>query len=254
MLPIHKAKLSVFNYDEIPAGYYHRVMIEGNAIQRFWHREKFKEVARRIAPEASVLDFGCGPGSFLSVLAEVHPQAKVVGVDVASRQIEYARTTIAPKIPYGRGTFQVLDSESEKLPFPDASFDVVTCIEVIEHIHPYYALRMLLEARRVLKPEGKLVVTTPNYRSFWPLIELALEWLSPVKYHDQHINRYTPNALVKFLESAGFDLNRVDTIFCIAPFLASISPSIASRLHEFERERKSLVGSLLVAEAKIGRF
>ena len=251
MFPLHKAKSSVFNYDDIPAGYYFEAMAKGSGVQKFWHREKFEEVARKIGNSDKVLDIGCGPGSFLSVVGQTKPQAKAIGVDVASRQIDFAIQNVQSQFTDGRVSFQVMKIDENRLPFPDASFDVVTCIEVIEHIHPYLAIKLLEEARRVLKPTGRLIVTTPNYRSLWPFIEFALERMSPVKYHEQHISKFTPNALIKFLEAAGFEVQKFNTIFIIAPFLMAFAPPLARLLHALERRLPVQLGSLLVAECKI---
>lgn len=250
MLPLHRTQLSVFNYEEIPAGYYHGVMRSGHPVQKFWHQKKFQNVAIHLPPSARVLDLGCGPGSFLDVAAENRPDIHGVGIDIASRQIEFARQNVENRHA-GRIEFLQLRGGEDALPFEDASFDVVTSIEVIEHIHPFLAMRMLAEARRILKPGGKLVVTTPNYRSLWPLIEWMLEKLSPVKYHEQHINKYTPNSLLKFLECAGYRVGRVSTIFMIAPFLASLSWKFAETVYKTENSSDLLLGSLLIAEAEV---
>ena len=253
MLPIHHTRLHVFNYDEIPAGYYYRCMEEGHPIQRFWHREKFRQVAARIPNGARVLDVGCGPGSFLSVLVRDKPQVRAVGADIASSQIDFAREHVLPAHPDRDLSFVTLDPRAARLPFPDASFDVVTSIEVIEHLHPYVAIALLNEARRVLTSEGRLIVTTPNYRSLWPFIEFALERRSPVKYHDQHISKFTPNALVKFLECAGFDALDVRSFFVAAPFLAGLSPGLARAVQRLEMRADVLMGSLLLGEARVNR-
>lgn len=248
MLPLHRTKTSVFNYSEIPAGYYYEMMISGHAVQRFWHREKFLEVARLVNEGGArkILDVGCGPGSFLSVLAEAHPELEAVGVDIASPQIDFAREKVASRFP--KIGFELL--QNERLPFPDNSFDAVTCIEVVEHIHPFLAAKILSEIRRVLKPEGFFVITTPNYRSLWPLIEFLLERASPVKYHDQHINKFTPNSLIKFLETCGFETAGINSIFVAAPFLNAISGKLASAAHKMERHMRPLAGSLLVVKAR----
>jgi ubiquinone/menaquinone biosynthesis C-methylase UbiE len=254
MFPIHKARASVFNYDDIPAGYYFQVMAKGSGVQRFWHRKKFEEVAKKIGKSDRLLDIGCGPGSFLFVVGQIKPDVQAVGVDVASRQIEFAIKNVQSQFKQGNISFQKLKSDDVKLPFPDESFDKVTCIEVIEHIHPHLAMKLLEEARRVLKPTGRLTVTTPNYRSLWPLIEFALELLSPVKYHEQHISKFTPNAFAKFLEAAGYEIKNFSTIFIVAPFFMTISPPLARFLHRIERKLPLLLGSLLMAECKISRL
>lgn len=248
MLPIHKFKASVFNYDEIPPGYYFKAMISGGPIQRFWHREKFQKVAESIRDGEDVLDIGCGPGSFLHILANQYPNVKAVGTDLASGQIDFARENIASQFQGERVQFVTLESGLRPLPFADGSFDKVTCIEVIEHIHPMLGNHLMREAARVLKPGGKLIVTTPNYRSFWPLIEKVLERLSSVKYHEQHISKFTPNSLVKFVEVAGFEVQNLDTIFVAAPFLAPLARSIAAGVHRLEQALPLRMGSLLVAE------
>ena len=253
MLPIHHTRVHVFNYDEIPAGYYYRCMEEGHPVQRFWHREKFRQVATRIPAGARVLDVGCGPGSFLSVLVQDKPGVRAIGADIASSQIDFARQHVLPAHPGRDLSFVTLDPHAERLPFPDASFDVVTSIEVIEHLHPFVAIALLNEARRVLTPEGRLIVTTPNYRSLWPLIEFALERRSPVKYHEQHISKFTPNALVKFLECAGFDALDLRSFFVVAPFLAGLSGALARTVQRLETRGDFLLGSLLLAEARVNR-
>ncbi len=245
---IFETKHTVFNYDEIPVGYYYKAMLNGSPIQRFWHRTQFEEVAKRISPGSRVLDFGCGPGSFLSVLGDVHPNVSAIGVDIVKSQIDFANSHIASKFENGRISFLTINSPS--LPFGDNSFDFITCVEVIEHIHPFIALRIFSEIKRVLKPNGRILVVTPNYNSMWPLIEMVVEKISPVKYHDQHISKYTPNSLVKFLESAGFQSKRIDTIFVVAPFTAPLSRKLASSLHAIERKIRKY-GSLIFIEASI---
>jgi ubiquinone/menaquinone biosynthesis C-methylase UbiE len=224
------------------------MMVRGHAVQRFWHRHKFLEVARLIQAGGAknILDFGCGPGSFLSVLGEAHPEIHGVGVDIASPQIEFAREKVGKAFPNIR--FELL--HDDRLPFPDASFDAVTCIEVVEHIHPFLAAKILSEIRRVLRPDGYVVLTTPNYRSLWPLIEFLLERASPVKYHEQHISKFTPNSLVKFMETCGFEATSLKSIFITAPFLNALSRRLASAVHRVEMKFRPLFGSLLVVQAK----
>lgn len=248
MLPIHKVRSSVFNYDEIPLGYYFQAMQKGSSTQRFWHRKKFESVAKMIRDDEKVLDMGCGPGSFLYTLGETKKNVTAVGVDIASGQIEFAKREIQSKYPDERISFRTLTPGP--MPFEAGTFDVVTCIEVIEHIHPQLAMKLLWDASRVLKPDGRLIITTPNYRSLWPLIEFALEKLSPVKYHEQHISKFTPNALVKFLEAGGFELVELETIFVLAPFLSGISPQLANLLNRLEKKLPLRPGSLLIAECR----
>lgn len=250
ILPIHKAKWSVFNYDEIPPGYYYKAMISGPSTQRAWHRLKFMDVLRRIpAGQKRLLDLGCGPGSFLSLVGKFRQDVSAVGADVASSQIEFARNEIAAQFPGERIKFEVLRAEDQfRLPYEDSSFDVVTMIEVVEHLHPFIASESLREVRRILKPDGKLIISTPNYRSLWPFLEFLLEMKSEVKYHEQHINKFTPNSFVKFLESCGFNCDVLSSSLFISPFLSPLGMRFSESVFEMETALKIGFGSLIIAE------
>lgn len=269
MLPIHQTRYSVYSYASIPPGYYFEKMLHGGASQRFWHRQKFEAVAERVRQGDAVIDFGCGPGSFLWVLQQREPSVRALGIDFARAQLEYACSRLGaaalrpgeqwpglPEVGREQNTERLrvaeLSAEAPGFPVEAASVDVVTLIEVIEHVHPMWALRTLQEARRVLKPAaqgGRLLVTTPNYRSLWPLIEWLLERVSPIKYHDQHINPLTPNSLLKLVEAAGFEVRSVSSLFVVAPFLAPLSEWLARVTQRFERRLPGLLGSLLILEA-----
>ncbi len=106
-------------------------------------------------PPGRVLDVGCGNGGFLHRMQQLGWSA--TGVDFDPKAIENAQTK------YGQA-LTLLNTDLSKAHFPDNSFDVVTMSHVIEHVPDPVAL--LIEARRVLKPGGRLVVTTPNIQSF----------------------------------------------------------------------------------------
>lgn len=115
--------------------------------------------ARELAPHralegARVLDVGCQCGALAVALAE--RGASVTGVDVAEPLLEGAR---ARARGYGvRATF--VRAEAESLPFEDASFDLVTLVDVIEHVRD--PRRALAECARVLAPGATLYLQGPN--------------------------------------------------------------------------------------------
>ena len=94
------------------------------------------------------LDIGAGHGELISLMRSKF--------DLHSSACDY--TDKLMKLP--DVGVQIADLSIENLPFPDASFDLVTCTEVIEHLEHYRST--LREIRRVLKPSGTLVITTPN--------------------------------------------------------------------------------------------
>lgn len=101
-----------------------------------------------------LLDVGCGDARFTSDAAA---RASVVGVDRSARALAFARKLV----PAAR--FSV--SGAEALPFASESFDIVTLLDVIEHIPDGDEPRVVAEARRVLRRGGRLVVSTNTDRS-----------------------------------------------------------------------------------------
>jgi 2-polyprenyl-3-methyl-5-hydroxy-6-metoxy-1,4-benzoquinol methylase len=99
-----------------------------------------------------VLDAGCGVGYGSAYLAEV--ASRVVAVDIDPESIAYARERYAaPNVEFRLGDLRALELESD-------SFDVVTSFEVIEHLREQEAF--VDELARVLRPDGVLVISTPN--------------------------------------------------------------------------------------------
>lgn len=104
-----------------------------------------------IAPDSDyhVLDFGCGKGELLGVLAErVGPRSQLVGYDAMEESVAIAQAR------YPNAEF-ICDKFAEELPFPDASFDVFVTIDTLECIKNKEAL--LAEIHRVLKPGGEVL-------------------------------------------------------------------------------------------------
>ena len=108
--------------------------------------------ASRLARGKRVLDAGCGAGYGSAELAGA--AHSVVGVDRAPEAIEFARAH------YALDNLSFEEASCEALPHSDGSFELVVAFEVIEHLENWRGF--LLEARRVLAPNGQLVVSTPN--------------------------------------------------------------------------------------------
>jgi ubiquinone/menaquinone biosynthesis C-methylase UbiE len=99
---------------------------------------------------AHVLDLGCGLGDFAAALDE--HGAQVTGCDVAEEALRRARER-HPGIEFVQS--------GEELPFDVGSFDAVWAGEVLEHVQD--VLGLLAEVHRVLRPEGQLIVSTPDH-------------------------------------------------------------------------------------------
>jgi SAM-dependent methyltransferase len=135
-----------------------------------WELEEFLdtgrehgELIRRIVHGAGlslgerVLDFGCGVGRLSNAIAELGP--RVVGVDIAGSMVEHARAVV--RYP-DRVDFVHYDGRA--LPFPDDGFDSAVSLMVLQHARPVVQLGCLLELRRVVRPNGVLLLQIPSRR------------------------------------------------------------------------------------------
>ena len=117
------------------------------------HIHRYNEVLKIIKSTDTLLDIACGTGFGSNILAK--KAAQVIGGDID-------KTTIAENNTiYNKDnlTFQELDGT--KLPFDDNTFDVLVSFETIEHTIHYD--EMIKEFKRVVKPTGKLFISTPNF-------------------------------------------------------------------------------------------
>lgn len=128
-------------------------VVPGQVEEDLWaeHFSRYAFAARLVSG-GRVLDIGCGAGYGTAELARAVDAA--VGIDVSVETVAYAAAHYAsPKTGF-------LAATATALPFADASFDVVTVFEVIEHVSDWRAL--LAEARRVIRPSGLVLISTPN--------------------------------------------------------------------------------------------
>ena len=125
------------------------------------------------------LDLGCGLGGNLELLRR-HCQ-RWQGVEPDAEAVEYCRQ---------QGHESVFVGDATALEADDDSFDLVTCLDVLEHVDDDKAVD---EIRRVLRPGGLLVVTVPAHRHLWNENDV----------YSQHLRRYSRRELVRRLE--GFD-------------------------------------------------
>ena len=161
---------------------------------------------RRLVPKhpAKLLDVGCGHGFFLQ-LAKTSGFA-VKGVDISRDCVSYAQQI------YG---LDVFCGQIQEADIPSASFDVVTCYEVLEHVLSPKGL--LTEIRRVLCLGGLLCIAVPNVESY-------AARHNPNWWHEYHLFHFSRQTLPRYLEETGFE-----TRFLIANPHVPLSASSPAR-------------------------
>jgi SAM-dependent methyltransferase len=134
------------------------------------------------------LDIGCGTGQNLGLLDALKPSL-TVGADLSPIALGFARQA------WPRRQLVRLDV-NQPLPFPDQSFDVATIFNVLYHAWIKSDLAVLQEARRVLRPDGLLLVTEPAFKALARDVDIA----------DMAARRYRRRSFAGLLRAAGFEL------------------------------------------------
>lgn len=242
-----------FDYHSVAGDYQYRALHSGHPMQRFWHRGKLVMIDELIRPHlragSRLLEIGCGAGNLL--LQATVAGSLPIALDLSMQALTFVRSRLeeTQSGPDAPGGFACTQAIGESLPFPDNTFDCILLSEVIEHLDaPQISIR---EAVRVLCPGGRLLITTPNYRSFWPVMEWAVDRLNmaPKMAGEQHISRFHPFSLKKILVESGLGMEYAGSIYSLSPFLALISPERANHQLQRELNGRSPWGMILVAVA-----
>jgi 2-polyprenyl-3-methyl-5-hydroxy-6-metoxy-1,4-benzoquinol methylase len=135
---------------------------------------------------AAIVDVGCGSGSLLYFFKTMQ-YLNVTGVDISPEQVQLARQVTSTV-----DEANVLDWLEER----PSTFDLITGLDIIEHLDKAEVLRFLDASYKALKPGGRLVLQTPNAES---------PWGSQHRYNDfTHEVGFNPNLLSRLLNLAGF--------------------------------------------------
>lgn len=157
----------------------------------WWYRGRREIIDRELArlplhQEGRALDAGCGSGRTLLELARY--SGHVSGLELNPEAAAVARE---------RGEFDVQTGRVEELPWSDETFDLITCLDVIEHTPD--DVHVLRELRRVSRSEAWLLLTVPAYQALW-------------SSHDEmnhHFRRYSRPRLEYAVAESGWRLQRI---------------------------------------------
>lgn len=164
------------------------------------------QIATEGKETGKLLDIGCGVGDFIHTAEEQGWEA--IGVEPSDDAKSIARTRIKGNI--------INSEELEKL--ADASFDLITMWHVLEHVDE---LRWQVEQlQRLVKPEGRIVIAVPNYKSYdgqyykehWAAYDVP-----------RHLNHFNKQTITKIFKSSGLELKKTDKLIWDAYYISYMS-------------------------------
>ena len=182
--------------------------------RHWWYRGRRRIIRAEldrlpVRPAARVLDAGCGSGR---TLEELRRYGEVFGIELDPGAAQKAQE---------RGCGEVRIGRLEELPWEDGTFDLITCLDVIEHTPDDRVT--LSELRRVSKPGGFLLVTVPAYQALWSMHDVA----------NHHYRRYSRPLLRAAAGEAGWRVRRMTSFNGLL-----LGPAAAVRLAERRRLRE----------------
>ena len=154
----------------------------------FW----LKALLELVVPPGKVLELGCAHGSFVALLNQSGFEA--MGLEMSPWVVDYGRRTF---------NIDVLEGPIETHAIPEGSFDAIVLMDVIEHLpNPSSTMAHCL---RLLKPEGILLIQTPDYRPemiYEDLVKDQAAFLEQLKPRE-HLFLFSPSSIEQFFKELG---------------------------------------------------
>lgn len=165
------------------------------AVRKYTIRKKVKlisNISRKKKEGKSILDIGCGTGEFLNACK--NKGWRTLGIEPGKQARKYAISHYGIEVK----------EESALTSLEDQTFDVITLWHVLEHVHELN--ERMRELRRLVKPEGKLIIAVPNYLSY-DAAHYGTYWAA----YDvpRHLYHFSPNTMTQLLGNYGIQIQKM---------------------------------------------
>lgn len=186
-------------WHQVPPDYYQKG-VKKNLLQQIWHKQKLGIIislinSSKITPK-NILDVGCASGWFLKQISIQYPMADCIGIDVYKKAIKWGKSHYK--------SLRLIYADAHSLPFPNESFDLVICAEVLEHvIEPE---KVLKEINRILTPKGIAIIEMDTGNLLFHIVWYWWTHLRHGVWKDAHIHAFNTEKLEKLIIKCGFSI------------------------------------------------
>lgn len=194
-----KSKILEEIWKQVPPDYYQKG-VKNNLFQWIWHTWKwasmerfFKKLKKR---PSKILDVGCASGFLTSRIAGFFSLSESYGVDSYKEAIQFGQESYK-NIKFGH-------ADAHKLPFKTGCFDLITCIETLEHLeNPKGAI---CEMYRCLKDDGYILIGQDTDNLLFETIWRIWTKRRGKVWHNSHLHPYNPKQLEKLIKECEFKI------------------------------------------------
>lgn len=227
----------------ISGDYQHRALYHGKMLQRTWHRLKLTAAVSlaNCNKKSTILDVGCGSGTLLPFID--NHMASYHGIDGNKDAIIFCEQQyVGNNISFQQMQFDDLSM------LPTNHYSTIFFLESIEHITRMQGLHVLQQFHHLLKDDGVCIISTPNKRSMWPMIEKILDacHLTPRLAGDQHEILYSIKNLKSIAAATNFEIEKVSAMNGLAPWFSFLGSAATDALHQWEMKQTGWPGNLIL--------
>lgn len=236
----------------IKGDYQYKALRSGSYLQNNWHRNKLIAIEQliKLFNPKTLLDLGAGSGNLeLKFYKNIK---KIVAVDYNDEAVSFLKNKLKEKsITNVKVYWQDLINVSKLKKF--GKFDMIVMVDVAEHIKKNDFKKLVDTFPKLLNEKGKVVIITPNYQSFWPIIEKAMDVFTKMPNLEdmQHVNKLTKANLNKAFNKKYFKEFNYSTFNTVSWLLPS--SSLSDLVCKLEIKTAASSGNLIRAVFELSR-